>query len=201
MALTKNKVKEILSTAGVTDETLINTAVESIMQGHIASIDALREERDNYKVDAEKLPDIQKELNDLKAKGDPDWQKKYEDEHSAFDTYKKQIADDRVRDQKKTLYRKALADCKVSEKRIDSILKLVDIDALKLKDDKLEDEANIKKGIETEWADFIMHEEKKPAGVDNPPANNGGSGKSNQSRAAQLAAAYHESLYGKTKGE
>lgn len=201
MALTKNKVKEILSTAGVTDETLINAAVESIMQGHIASIDALREERDNYKVDAEKLPDIQKELNDLKAKGDPDWQKKYEDEHSAFDTYKKQIADDKVRDQKKSLYRKALADCKVSEKRIDSILKLVDIDALKLKDDKLEDEANIKKGIETEWADFIMHEGKKPAEVNNPPANNGGSGKSNQSRAAQLAAAYHESLYGKPKGE
>ena len=69
MALTKAKVKEILSKAGVEAENM-DAAVDSILNGHIASIDALREERDGYKKDAERLPDVQKELDDLKKAGE-----------------------------------------------------------------------------------------------------------------------------------
>ena len=47
MALTKAKVKEILSKAGVEAENM-DAAVDSILNGHIASIDALREERDGF---------------------------------------------------------------------------------------------------------------------------------------------------------
>lgn len=54
MALTKPKVREILSEAGV-DSDHMDAALGSIMDGHLASITALREERDAEKETAERL--------------------------------------------------------------------------------------------------------------------------------------------------
>ena len=91
MALTKTQLKEILSAVGVSAENA-ETAIGKIMDGHLASVNALREREDElkkdvdkYKADALKLADVQRELDGLKAKGDPDWQKKYEKEHSDFE--------------------------------------------------------------------------------------------------------------------
>lgn len=199
MALTKAQLKEILSAAGCPTEN-IEGAVAKIMEGHITSVNALREERDAYKADAEKLPDVQKELDNLKAKGDPDWQKKYEDEHNSFETYKTQISGERERAQKTRLYRKLLRECKVEEKRIDAVLKVTDIDSLSIEDGGLKDADNLKADIEKEWAGFIVVEKPQGANVEKPPANEGG-GKKFESRAAKLAAEYHKSLYGESKGD
>ena len=65
MALTKTQVKEILSAAGVAADKM-DDAVNKIIDGHLTSIDALREQRDGYKADADKLPGVPKELDDLK---------------------------------------------------------------------------------------------------------------------------------------
>ena len=70
MALTKAKVREILSAAGV-DSEHSHDAVEAIIDGHLSSIEALREEVAKYKEEAEKLPAVQKELDGFK-KGE-DW--------------------------------------------------------------------------------------------------------------------------------
>lgn len=169
MALTKAQVREILSAAGVTAEN-VAMAVDKIMDGHLASIEALREERDGYKADAEKLPEVQKELDDLKAKGDPDWQEKFDNEHRAFEDYKKQVADEKVAAEKSALYRALLRDSKVEEKRIDSIMKVTDLSKLTVKDGKLDDVEGLKEAIKTEWGGFIVAESSKGAKVDNPPA-------------------------------
>lgn len=201
MALTNAKVKEILSAAGVPAEN-VEDAVKKIMEGHVTSINALREERDGYKVDAEKLPGIQKELDDLKAKGDPDWQQKYEKEHSDFEAYKSQIDADKLLSQKTELYRSVLKECNVGERQIANILKVSGdvISKLSVKDGKLKDVDALKESIKNEWSGFIMSEKQEGAPVDNPPGNDGG-GKKEESRAAKLAAQYHENLYGKVKGE
>lgn len=200
MALTNAKVKEILSAAGVSAEN-VEDAVKKIMEGHVTSINALREERDGYKADAEKLPGVQKELDDLKAKGDPDWQDKYEKEHGAFEAYKKQVDADKVLAQKTELYKNALKECNVGERQIANILKVSSdvISGLSIKDGKIADVDKLKETIKSEWAGFIMNEQQQGAHVDNPPANDGNGGKP-ESRAAKLAAQYHESLYGK-KGD
>ena len=78
MALTKAQVREILSTAGV-DREHMSDAVDKSIDGHLASINVLREEADKYKADAEKLPNVQKELDDLKAAGDGGWEEKAKD--------------------------------------------------------------------------------------------------------------------------
>ena len=66
MALTNAQVREILSAAGVDSEHM-RDAVKAIIDGHTASIEALREDVATYKAEAEKLQGVQKELNDLKA--------------------------------------------------------------------------------------------------------------------------------------
>lgn len=202
MALTKAQLREKLSELGMPTEQ-IEDAVKWIMDGHITSLNALREERDKYKTDAEKLPDVQKELDDLKAKGDQNWQQQYENEHAGFEAYKAKVEGEKVKAHKTGLYRALLKECKVGEKQIEKIIKVSGdvIDGLTIKDDKIEDAENVKANILKDWSDFVMTEQKKGAAVDEPPANNGGNGKPAESRAAKIAAEYHKNLYGETKGD
>ena len=58
---------------------------------HLGVVDPLKDDLTKYKADAEKLPSIQKELDDLKAAGDGGYKEKYEKEHSAFETYKSDV--------------------------------------------------------------------------------------------------------------
>ncbi len=201
MALTNAQVREILSVAGVPAENVEDT-VQKIMNGHITSINALREERDGYKADAERLAEVQKELDELKAKGDLDWEQKYEQEHSDFEAYKAQVEEDKILSQKTELYRNVLKECNVGDRQIANILKVSGetISKLTIKDGKLDDVDALKDSIKNEWSGFIMNEQKKGAEVDTPPENDGG-GKKEESRAAKIAAEYHKNLYGEMKGD
>ena len=42
--------------------------IEQIIEAHTETVSALKDERDSYKEDAEKLADVQKELNTAKVK-------------------------------------------------------------------------------------------------------------------------------------
>lgn len=172
MALTKAKLREILSTAGVTAENMSN-AVDSIMDGHVTSINALREEIATLKVDAEKTPGLQKELEELKAKGDPEWQKKYEAEHQAFEDFKtktSQAEQDRL---KASLYREILRGAGIEDKRVDSIMKVTDLSKIEVKDGKISDAEKVAADVKTEWAEFIPQPGTKTSTPETPPANTG----------------------------
>lgn len=198
MALTENQVKEILSEAGCPTES-VESAVKKIMAGHVTSINALREQRDAYKADAEKLPVVQTELDKLKAKGDPDWQKKYETEHQDFENYKNEVAAEKEKRKKSDLYSALLKECKVEKSRIASILRVTDLDKLVVKDDKLDNVDSLKEEIAKDWSGFIMQKKVEPAPVETPPGNNGGENKEPPSRAAELQKKYRENVYGKQK--
>lgn len=58
---------------------------------HLGVVDPLKDDLTKYKADAEKLPGVQKEFDDLKAAGDGGYKEKYEKEHSAFETFKTDI--------------------------------------------------------------------------------------------------------------
>lgn len=85
MALTRNDLK----VAGLTDE-----QVSFVIEKHTESLEGLKADRDKYKASADRLEAVEKELNTLKeAKADSDgYKKKYEDEHTAFETYKSDVA-------------------------------------------------------------------------------------------------------------
>ena len=98
MALTNANVKEILSKAGVDSEHM-KDAVNEIIEGHTTSIEALREERDNYKEKAQKADDLAKQLEkaqkDLKEATSDDsenkFKAKYEMLKEEFKEYKKDV--------------------------------------------------------------------------------------------------------------
>ena len=71
---------------GLTDE-----QVDTIIEAHTDTVDGLKEQVNTYKADAEKLPNVQKELDDLKAAGDGGYKEKYEKEHSDFEAFKADI--------------------------------------------------------------------------------------------------------------
>lgn len=200
MALTKAKVKEILSRAGVEAENM-DAAVDSILNGHIASIDALREERDGYKKDAERLPDVQKELDDLKkvGEGKDDFEQKYNDLKKEYDDYKSEQSAKATKAAKDKAYRAMLKEIGVSEKRLDSIMKVTDLSDIKLdKNGAIEGLEDLKESTKTEWADFITTEIKQGAGTITPPAGKTDPPKG-KSRATEIEARYHSDLYGEVK--
>ena len=82
MALTRKLLKGM----GLTDE-----QVDTIIEAHTDTVDGLKADVSKYKADAEKLPGVQKQLDDLKAAGDGGYKEKYEKEHSAFEAFKTDI--------------------------------------------------------------------------------------------------------------
>lgn len=178
--------------------------IDEIITAHTETVNAIKEERDTLKADAGRVAELEKSLEaankQIEEYKTGDWQAKYDKIKGEYDTYKADVETKAVKTAKEIAYKKLLADAGISEKRIASILKVSDIDGVKLdKDGNIEDAEKITENVKTEWADFITTETTKGADVAKPPANNG-NGVETPSRAAQLVAKYQSEHYG-TKEE
>ena len=96
MALTRKALKAM----GLTEE-----QVESIVEMHLEVKNDLEEQIKTYKADAQKLPGVQKELDDLKAKGDDGWKQKHDNVKKEFDNYKASIVAKEARSAKEKAVR------------------------------------------------------------------------------------------------
>lgn len=173
--------------------------IDEIMSNHLASIDALREERDGFKADAEKLADTEKALEkankELEAMKAGDWEKKFSEIKAEYESYKTDTETKAIKAAKEAAYKKLLIDSGVSEKRVASVMKVSDIDAVELdKDGVIKDSDKLAESIKTEWADFIATEGKKGADTATPPAGDGET--KTPSVAKQLAEQYQREHYG-----
>ena len=171
MALTRKFLKAM----GIEDE-----KIDEIIDAHRDTVDPLKKERDEYKADAEKLTDVQKKYDDLKkevdSKEDDPYKEKYDKEHKAFEEYKKTVEGERTKANKTQAYRELLKKAGVSDKRIDSVLKVTAIDEIELDDDgNIKDADKVVENIKSEWSEFIVTESQRGAGTENPPRNVGGS--------------------------
>lgn len=170
MALTRKMLKAM----GIEDE-----KIEQIIEAHTETTDALKEERDSFKADAEKLASVQKELNELKEASEQDdgknpWKVKYEACKEEFDAFKADINAKTTKAKKEDAYKDVLKECGIAEKRIAAVARVADIDSIELdKDGKIKDVDELKKSIKEEWADFIQTEGAKGADTSTPPGNAG----------------------------
>ena len=167
MSLTRKKLKAF----GLTDE-----QVESVIEEHIETVKALQDDVATYKAEADKLPGVQKELDDLKKSGGDDYKKKYENEHSAFESYKSEISEKETKAAKERAFREILKAAKVSEKRIDTVVKASASVIEKIELDESGNAKNsdtLKADAEKEWSDFIITETRRGAEVGKPPAGAG----------------------------
>lgn len=174
MALTKAQVREILSAAGVTSEK-ISEAVDKIIDGHVTSVNALREDIAKYKADAEKLPTVQKELDDMKANSNDGWKEKHDKLKDEFDTYKKDVEAKETHNKKVEAYKAILKDANLSEKGIEKAVKYAEWDKIELEaDGKIKGASDHIKAVKEEWAEYVTTTTTTGAKTSTPPANTGG---------------------------
>lgn len=149
--------------------------VDEIIAAHTEVTDALKEERDKYKANAEKLPDIENELNELKKKmdGDDPYKEKYEALQKEYDDYKADVANKETTAKKESSFRKLLKDIGIPDKRIDSVIKVSDINGIELTETGIKDEDTLKAKLKEEWSDFIATKSTEGVPSANPPSNTG----------------------------
>ena len=169
MALTR----KFLSALGIDAE-----KVDEIIMAHTEVTDALKEERDKYKADAEQLPDVKKELETLKAKaeGEDPYKEKYEKLKKEHEDYKKDVETKATTAKKESAYRSILKEIGIPEKRIDTVIKASkeSVDKLEFDEEgKIKDGDKVKESLKTEWADFIPVTESKGIKTATPPSNGG----------------------------
>lgn len=136
--------------------------VDEIITAHTEVTDALKEERDKYKKDAEELPKVQAQLDEALKKGDDAYKEKYEKEHKEFEDYKKAQDAEALQRKKKSVYKDILKEAGIQDKRIDAVLKVSGdvINKIELDDDgKAKDADELTKAAASEWKEFIAKEE------------------------------------------
>lgn len=152
---------------------------DTILEAHTETVNEIKAERDRLKSDAEKLPTVQKELDDLKAAGDGGYKEKYEAEHKAFETYKKAVDTEKMTAAKEKAVEAVLKKIGVSEKRLQSVAKLAKadglLDALELDEDgAVKDADKLEKSLKDGYSEYITTTSTKGADTATPPANSGG---------------------------
>ena len=152
--------------------------VDLIIERHNEVLTEIKDERDQYKKDAETLPEIQKQLNqymemEKKAEKDP-YKVKYEAIKEDFEEYKKGVLEKETAHKKETEYRRLLKESGVSEKRISVRLKVTNPDGVELDENgNAKNADDLMKSIKDEWSDFIQIKKTEGANIANPPANGG----------------------------
>ena len=174
--------------------------IGEIMNAHLATVNEIKDERDTLKADANKLSAVEKELESAKEKLEAyktgDWENKYNSLKGEYDSYKTETEAKAVKASKEAAYKQLLLDAGISDKRIASVMRVSDIDSIKLNSDgKIDEAEKLTESVKTEWADFIVTKHEQGAGVPNPPANDGDGGKQ-PSRAAEMVAKYRSEHYG-----
>lgn len=177
MDFSVKQIKELLSKAGLPVDALEKTA-EEICSRHNTTLDAIKEERDTYKKDADTLASVQKELTDLKAQKDDGYKDKYEQEHQAFEDYKNEVAHKATLEAKKNAFLDVLKDAGiVKDTSVAKVLKYTDLDKDEYELDdkgKFKNAKSILKSVQEEWPEHITKENEDGADVKHPPEHHDG---------------------------
>lgn len=110
---------------------------------HLGVVDPLKDDLTKYKADAEKLPSVQKQLDDLKAAGDGGYKEKYEKEHSAFEAFKTDITEKESKSAKEKAVRAYFESKNITGANLDLAMRgcgeemaALELDGEKIKDTK-----------------------------------------------------------------
>ena len=193
MSFKREEIREILGEAYTDDIagkliSLHRTVVDPIKD----QLDDAKRDATKYKTEADKVPGLQKDLDELK-KGE-DWKGKYEKEHKDFDDYKAQVAQEATTAKVKAAYKKLLTEEKISEKTLEAVMNATDYSKMKLKDDgTLDGIEDLKKDIDTRWGSFKVAQRQRGERVDTPPPGGNG-GQDNSIR--EMTAKWHAQRFG-----
>jgi hypothetical protein len=167
MALTRKSLKAM----GLTDE-----QVDSIVEMHTETVDGLKDKLKTAEEKANKLDDVQKELDGLKANTGDDWKSKYEKEHNDFESYKKGITEKETKAAKEKAVKAYFEGKNITGANLDIAMRGCrdEIGAIELDGDKIKDTAALDALVSGTFAGLVVTKSVHGAQTANPPANNGG---------------------------
>lgn len=167
MALTRKLLKGM----GLTDE-----QVETIIEAHTDTVNGLKDDIGRYKADAEKLPGVQKELDDLKARGDDGWKDKHDKLRKEYDDYKNEQTAKETRAAKEKAVRAYYESKNITGTSLDIAMKASgdEINGVEL-DDKgaIKDAAALDALVGGTLSGLVSTTKITGVNTPNPPANGG----------------------------
>ena len=169
MALTRNFLKAL----GLNEE-----QINSIVEAHTETISGIKDELKTAKAKAEKLNEVEKELNDLKAAnaGSEDYKTKYEREHKDFENYKSEIMAKEAKATKETAVKAYFESKGITGKNLVIAMRGIksDIDGIELDGDKIKDKTSLDDLVKGDYAGLVSTTKVKGVDTANPPTNTGG---------------------------
>lgn len=167
MALTRKLLKGM----GLTDE-----QVDTIIEAHTDTVDGLKADVSKYKADAEKLPGVQKQLDDLKAAGDGGYKEKFEKERKAFEDYKADITAKETKAAKEKAVRAYFESKNITGANLDLAMRGcgTEMAALEMDGEKIKDTKSLDALLTGTYKGLISTTQTKGANPATPPANTGG---------------------------
>lgn len=167
MALTRKLLKGM----GLTDE-----QVDTIIEAHTDTVDGLKADVSKYKADAEKLPGVQKQLDDLKEAGDGGYKEKYEKEHSDFEAFKSDITAKETKAAKEKAVRAYFESKNITGANLDLAMRGcgTEMAALEMDGEKIKDTKSLDDLLKGSYKGLISTKQIKGADPATPPANIGG---------------------------
>lgn len=198
MALTNRMLK----TMGIEEDQR-----DQIMEAHQDTLREIKAERDGYRDEAEKVPDLQRQLREAQeaveaaSKGDgeaEEWRQKFEAERKALEDYRAEVAAAEGERAKAEAYRGLLVKAGVDPKRLDSVMRVTDLSKVEVGEDGgIKDADELAKAAAEEWADFVVVRRSEGAGTETPPAGSGSRGPDGVSDiAAEVIREHNERMYG-----
>ena len=162
MALTRKLLKGM----GLTDE-----QVDTIIEAHTDAVDGLKEQVKTYKEDAEKLPNVQKELDELKAAGDGGWEEKAKDFEKKYNDL---VAENKNKETKaaKESAAKAFFESKgITGNSLEIAMRgsSAEIAALDLDGEKIKDSSALDALVNGTFKALVSTTTTKGANIPNPP--------------------------------
>lgn len=167
--------------------------IEQIIEAHTETVSGLKQQiadlgddlakaKESGTADSDRLKDVQKELDTLKAQVAEDAKsregKDYDALKKEFDDYKADIQAKAEKSAKEKAFRELLSDMKVSDKGVSLILKYQGVNGIELDEDgKLKDAPALRKAVKEDWSDYIPTVETKGADTKTPPGSDSGAGK------------------------
>ena len=146
--------------------------IESIIEAHLDTVDALKDQIKTLQEDNAKLNGVQKELDAMKS--GEDYKAKWEKERDAFNAYKADMESKAKLEKVKAAYKGLLQEHNVGAEQIDAILQITDYSGMTLNDDgKFADAEKLGEDIKSKWGGFIVKTSARAAGVPNPPKSAG----------------------------
>lgn len=164
--------RKFLKAMGIEDE-----KIDQIVDAHTETVDGLKNELKAAQEKANKLDGVEKELNELKAKGEDGYKEKYEKEHKAFEDYKNDVTAKQTKAAKEAAAKAYFEAKNITGANLSIAMRGArdEINGIELDENgKIKDAKALDELVAGEYAGLVVSTSTKGAKTATPPANNGG---------------------------